>query len=193
MATKEGLEKSCSKENDPKEKKLVKATELPWNWDASTPCQDASSDEQPGLIESKVRSVRASLQQITSPIASAYEKTSDVLSIGYAHSLSSLDRLAGNQNTFAKALFMTTAGLIGFGLARRRGIFKKFLFTSVFFTGAAAGCFPEEVEEKAQVIWYIAKNKLPELAQQQYVKYTQGNNGPQKQENVEAERTDAKG
>lgn len=182
-----GHEKPCCKENETKEKKLVKATELPLHGNPFPP-KDVIQNEQPGFIETKVGHVRASLQPITSPLASAYEKTSDVLSIGYAHTLSSLDRLADNQNTFVNASIMTAAGLLGFGLARRRGIFKKILFSSVFFAGAAAACYPKDVEEKAQVIWYITKNKLPELAKQQYVKFSQGNNSSQKQESVEGEK-----
>lgn len=181
----------CNKENKLEEKKLVKATELPIHGNPFPP-KDVIQNEKPGLIETKVRSARASLQPIIAPLASAYEKTNDIISIGYAHSQSSLQRLSENHNTVFKALLISGAGFLGFGLTRRRGIFKRLLLSSIFFTGAAAACYPDDAEQKAQVFWYIAKNKLPEVAKQQYVKLTQGYNSSQNQEKTETEQPDNK-
>ena len=160
----------CTKENQ--EKKLVKATDLPLHGNPYPP-KDVVENQEVGMLEAKVRSLRTMLQPYVSPIASAYEKTNDVISIGFAHSQSSLQRLAENQSSVLNAILISSAGLLGFGLARRRGTFKRLLFGSVFFGGAMCACYPKEAEEKAQLLWYIAQNKLPVVAKQQYEKFTQ--------------------
>lgn len=161
--------KPCCKEEKSQEKKLVKATDLPIHGNPFPP-KDVVIEEKPGMLETKVRNVRTMLQPYVSPIASTYERTSDVLATGYAHSQSAVHRLSENQSSLVSALIVAGSGLAGFGLARKRGFFGRLLFGSVFLGGAAVACYPKDAEEKAQLIWYIAKNKLPGFATQQYEK-----------------------
>lgn len=161
----------CNKDNKSVEKKLVKATELPIHGNPFPP-KDVIQVEKPNILEVKIGQVRSVLQPYVSPVASVYEKTSDVLSIGVAHSQSAMQRLAQNQSSVLNAIIISGAGLLGVGLARRRGVFKKLLYGSVFFGGAMAACYPKDAEEKAQLTWYIMKNKLPDVAKQQYEKLT---------------------
>lgn len=164
----EGSKKPCCKD-DTKEPQLVKATELPIYGNPNPP-KDIILEDRPGILETKVAAVRVMMQPIVSPLLLAYEKASDIVDIGVAHSQTSFQRLVENQATLPKATFIAGAGVLGFVLARRRGFFKRILFTSVLFGGAAAACYPNEAWERSQVAWYIAKNKLPVLAMHQYEK-----------------------
>lgn len=169
--------------------KLVKSTDLPLVGNPYPP-KDAIEDAAPGFLETKVRSLRNTLQPFFSPLHSAYESTSDFVSIGVAHSQNAMSRLAENQSSVLNALVISGTGLLGVALARRRGIFKKILFGSVFFTGALVACYPKDAEEKAQLLFYIAKNKLPDAFSQQYAKFVKTSNSQSK---VEAENpTDKK-
>lgn len=150
-------------------KKLVKATELPIHGNPYPP-KDVVQNEDPGFLELKVRSVRTVLQPYVSPFAVVYEKTNDFFSIGVAHSQNAIYRLRESQSSVVNSLIIATAGLIGLGLARKRGIFKKLLYGSVFFGSALVACYPKESEEKGQIAWYIARNKLPGVVQEQYQK-----------------------
>lgn len=161
--------KPCCKEDKSQEKKLVKATDLPIHGNPYPP-KDIIIEERPSKFETKIRDVRTMLQPYVSPIASTYERTSDVLATGYAHSQSAVHRLSENQSSIVSALIIATSGLVGFGLARKRNFFSKLLFGTLFLGGATVACYPKDAEEKAQLLWYIAKNKLPGVATQQYEK-----------------------
>lgn len=170
QATREQSNKPCCKEDGKKaEKKLVKATELPIHGNPFPP-KDCVQVETPGMIETKVRAARTTLQPYVSPFATAYQKTSDVISIGVAHSQSTIQRLAESDSSVVNAMIISTSGLLGYALARRGGFIKKILFTSTFFGGAMAVCYPMQAKEQSQIMWYIAKNKLPDAAKQQYEK-----------------------
>jgi len=163
-------DKECCKDKQ-QESKLVKATEIPIHGNPYPP-KDVIIDERPGMLELKIRSIRTMVQPYFSPIATAFERTNDFMAIGVAHSQSAMQRLGENQNTIVKSTLISFAGLLGVGLARRRGIFKKLLLGSAFFGGALFACYPEESRDRALVLWYITKNKLPKLAMQQYEKLT---------------------
>lgn len=150
-------------------KKLVKVTELPIHGNPYPP-KDVVLNEDPGFLELKIRSVRSALQPYVSPLAVAYEKTNDFLSTGVAHSQNAIYRLRESQSSVFSSLVIASAGLVGLGLARKKGLFRKILYGSAFFGGALVACYPKESEEKAQIAWYIAKNKLPGVVQEQYQK-----------------------
>lgn len=161
--------KPCCKEDQKQEKKLVKATELPIHGTPFPP-QDVIINERPSILESGVRDLRNSLGNLLSPIAPLYERTNHVVETGYAHTSSLVHRLSESESPVVHAAIITSAGLLGLGLARKRGFLSKLLFGSVFIGGAAAACYPTIVGEKAQLLWYIGKNKLPGVAAQQYEK-----------------------
>lgn len=150
-------------------KNLVKATELPIHGNPYPP-KDVVQNEDPGYLELKVRSVRTAIQPYVSPLAVAYERTNDFFSTGVAHSQNAIYRFRENQSSVFNSLIIASAAIVGVGLARKRGVFKKLLYGSVFFTGALVACYPKESEEKAQIAWYIARNKLPGLIQEQVQK-----------------------
>lgn len=149
----------------------MRATELPIHGNPYPP-KDAIINHTPGFLELKVRAIRTSIQPYTTPIKAAFEKTNDVLAIGASHTQSSLQSLIDNQNAFSSAMLIAASGLLSLTLVRRRGIFTKFIVTSVATAGAAGVCFPNEAREKAELLVYIAKNKLPTFVSEQYKKMT---------------------
>lgn len=155
--------------NDGAKPKLINASDLPLHGNPYPP-KDVIQDESPSSLELTVRSVRTTLQPFMAPFCAAYHKTSDVLAIGAAHTQSTMANLRENQSKFKNGIIIGGAGLFGLVLARRRGIFKKILYGSVFASGAALACYPREVREKAELALFIAKDKLPGLVQQQYAK-----------------------
>lgn len=142
--------------------KLVKISELPLHGNPHPP-KEVAKDEPPSFLEQNVTAIRQQVQPYMAPVCRAYAKTSDVLSVGAAHTQSTLENLRENQRTLYNALVISGSTLLGLGLARRRGVFKKLLYTSVFFGASAAVCYPEEAKAKADLVYLIAQNKLPEL------------------------------
>ena len=147
--------------------KLVKITDLPLHGNPYPP-KDVIQNDEPSSLELAVRSIRTTVQPYLSPVFSAYHKTSDVLSIGVAHSQSAIENLRQNQNTITNALVISGAGFLGLAMARRRGIIKKILFSSTLAGMAAGVCYPKETKETLCIAWLMAKNNLPSLVQQQY-------------------------
>lgn len=159
---------TCPVDNKSQDK-LVKVTDLPLLGNPYPP-KDVIQDDSPSSLELGVRSMRTTMQPYVVPFSKAYQKTSDILSIGSAHTRSTFQRLAENQSSVLNALVISGAGLLGVTLAMRKGPFKKILYGSVFFGGALAACYPEEVKAKGELAWFIVKNKLPALMAQQYEK-----------------------
>ena len=151
--------------------KLVKASDLPLHGNPYPP-KDIIQDDTPSSLELTVRSVRTTVQPFMAPFCSAYQKTSDILSIGAAHTRTTIANLQENRGRLKNGLIISGFGLFGLVLARRKGIFKKFLYSSLFMSGAALACYPREVREKTELAFFIAKNRLPPLVQQQYHKIT---------------------
>lgn len=149
--------------------KLVRATELPITGNPYPP-RDVVIEDSPNMLELKVRSIRLSMQPYLAPMCSAYNRVNDFVSTGVAHSQNAIHRLSDNRNSLINALIISGSGLFGVALARRRGFFKKVLFGSLFFGAAGVACYPKEAQEKSQVLLYIAKNKFPVVAKQQYEK-----------------------
>lgn len=185
MADKKVVPACCTVNSE--EKKLVKATELPLHGNPNPP-RDCIMVERPGVLEQQIRKIRTTLQPYFSPIGSGYDRVKDFVSVGVAHSQGAIHRLGENQNSIVNALVIATSGLIGIGLARKRGIIKKFLYGSVFVTGAIGACYPEQAKISAMQALYIAQNKLPELMKQKYQTISLG----QSKEVGSSQPTDAK-
>lgn len=149
------------------ENKLVKITELPLHGNPYPP-MDVIQNDEPNSLELAVRSIRTTVQPYLSPICSAYNRTRDVLSIGVAHSQSAIENLRQNQSTLSNAFVISGAGILGLAMARRRGIIKKVLFSSMLAGVAAGVSYPRETKETLCIGWLMAKNKLPSLVQEQY-------------------------
>lgn len=175
---------SCPVDKSGKEK-LVKATDLPLVGNPYPP-RDVIVGDSPGYLETKVRALRSSVQPILSPLGSAYERTSDFISIGVAHSQSGWERLANSQSSVTNSGIIAGTTLLGLALARRRGIIGKLVFGALGFTVGMTGCYPKDMQEKGRMLMYIAQNKLQPAVMQQYEKLTKGeiapDNSPKKPE-----------
>lgn len=152
---------------DKKDAKLVKSTDLPLLGNPYPP-RDVIQNETPSSLELSIASIRTTLQPYMAPVCKAYQKTSDVVSIGMAHSQSAIDNLRESQSSLTSVLVISGAGLLGFGLARRRGFIKRAFYGSLLAGGAATVCYPKEVKEKADILWLIAQNKLAPMVSEQY-------------------------
>lgn len=161
-----------------KDDKLVKSTDLPLLGNPYPP-KDVIQNDTPSQLELSVASIRRTMQPFMAPVCRAYQKTNDVLSIGVAHSQSAIGNLRENQSSLTNALVISCAGLLGLAVARRRSILKKLLFGSLLAGGATAMCYPNEVKEKADILWLMARSKLPSLVQQQYENLLQTKPKPQ--------------
>lgn len=158
---------ACPVDKKDGKNKLVKSTELPLLGNPYPP-KDVIENETPSSLELTVRSIRTTLQPYMSPICSAYNRTNDFISVGVAHSQGAIANLRENSSGMTGALVVSGAGILGWALARRRGIFKKLLFASILAGGTAGICYPKETKEKVDIVWLIAKNKLPSLLSEQY-------------------------
>lgn len=159
----------CPVDGNKQQSKLVKSSDLPLVGNPYPP-KDVIESDNPGTLELQIRSIRTTLQPFMAPFCKAYTKTSDVLAIGAAHTSSTIQSLGQNQSVVTNAVIIAGSSLLGITLARRRGIFKKILYGSVFFGGAMAACYPKEAKEKAEFAWFVTKKELPTLFAQQYEK-----------------------
>jgi hypothetical protein len=114
-----------------KEPKLVKISDLPLHGNPYPP-KDVIENETPGKLELAVRSVRTTLQPYMSPICTVYQT-------GAAHTRSALVNLRENPQ-LTNILIVSSSGILGIVLARRKGFVKQLLYGSVFSGGAAAAC-----------------------------------------------------
>lgn len=172
--------KECCKEGAKDETVLVKATDLPRHGNPYPP-KDFVATDKPSMLESKITSLRSTIQPYAAPIGTAYGRVSDFAATGLAHSSSMFQRLSDSQNSIIHALLISGAGLLGAAVARRRRI----LTGAIFATGAIAACYPNEATEKAQLTWYIVKNKLPDFAREQYGKLVKANKETDKVKEVQ--------
>lgn len=168
MSDKTSDKKECCK-NKQDEAKLVKATDLPIHGNPHPP-KDFIIDEKPGLIEQKVASIRSVVQPYIAPLGGAISRTSEIISIGKAHSQATLQNVYDLDPLIKAAIVL---GVTGFGwtLGRRRGLMNRFLFTSTAFVGSMFVCYRDQAPENLQVLNHIVTVKLPTLAKQEYEKY----------------------
>lgn len=166
MGNKDSTTKECCKDDPSQNVNLVKATELPLHGNPNPP--NPATEDKPGTLEVKVRAARLALKPYLAPVCSIYGKTKDVVSIGMAHSQSTIQTLSENQNGLVHWLVIGGSGLLGLTLAKKRGLFKKTIYTTIFMGAAATACFPEQAKLNGFKAWYIAKNKLPQLVKQKY-------------------------
>lgn len=156
---------------DESKNKLVNATELPLHGNPHPP-KDIVEVEEPGMLELKVRTLRIALEPYLGPVGTVFTRTKDFMSTGISHTQSTLQGFGLNQESSSNTLIILGSGLLGLAVARRKGTFKRFLIGSLFFSGAYAACYPNDAQKVVQMGWCITKNKLPELAKQQYEKFS---------------------
>lgn len=149
--------------------KLVRSTDLPLNGNPYPP-KDVILNETPGYIEQTITSARTAVQPLFSPIGQVFTKAGDVVSIGIAHSQSAFQNLSENQGVLTSGLIMSGSALFGLLLARRKGVIKKFFYTTTFLAGSAAFCNQDAARKYIEIGWVMAKNNLPALASSQYEK-----------------------
>jgi len=143
--------------------KLVKSTDLPLAGNPYPP-KDVIQDEAPGFLEKAIASTRMAVQPFLTPVTAAYDKTSDIVSIGVAHTQSAIQDLSDNQNAVTSGLIISGSTLLGLILSRRKGLFKKTLYATTFFTASAALCYREEAKRNFEIMWVMAKKRFPELS-----------------------------
>lgn len=150
-------------------KTLVKATELPLHGNPFPPKEPI--EEQPSQSELKVRSWRLAAQPYLSPVCAVYDRTKQFMSTGKSHTQEAIQMIRENpNNTVGKVILASTCIFGAFGIYRP-GIFRKIMAASVVITGSVVAFNPEYANQKAQLALYIAKNKLPELAKEQFSKF----------------------
>lgn len=156
--------KPCCKDKQAQENNLVKATDLPLHGNPYPP-KDVIACEDPGLLESKVSSIRVLFMD---PIRPYLDRAQNFVATGKAHSQASLQRLSEIESTSLDVGIISVASVCGFLVGKT--IFRRLFLASLFSAGAMAVRYPKSAEEKTQLAWYIAKNKLPDFARQQYSK-----------------------
>lgn len=168
---------SCPVVGSDNKPKLVKSSDLPLHGNPYPP-KDVIQNDAPGSLELAVKSVRTTVQPYLTPVCAAYQKTSDILSIGVAHTQSTIANLRENRSRLTNILIISGSGLFGLVVARRRGIFKKLLYTSAFVGGATLACYPREARDKTELAYFIARNRLPALVKEQYQNLTGSKSAP---------------
>lgn len=163
--TEKDKEKPCCKRDS--NVKPVKATELPIYGNPYPP-KDSHEEEKPSSLELKIRCARHMVKPYLDPVLDGISRTSDVFSVGIAHTKSTFDRIGQSQDTTVKSLLIAGGGLFGLLLARRRGIVRKTFYGVLGFGAASVACYPERALEYGNIALFIAKEKLPTIIDSTY-------------------------
>lgn len=147
----------CKDDNSVKEgeKKLVQASQLPISGNPY-PSEDNIISDRPGFLEIKIAAARQYCQPLLAPIDAATDKASHIINTGIAHSSSTWNYMSQDN----KIKFVGAYGLAAIVSLSRKGLLKKLAFGTITLPLATAVCYPAEAQEKSQMLWYIAKNKL---------------------------------
>lgn len=71
-----------------------------------------------------------------------------------------LEYVRAETNLIPKVVFISLSGLSGLLIGFRRSSFRKFVYSTVLGTGAAALCFPKEAKEISGRTYGVGKDKV---------------------------------
>jgi len=148
--------------HDCRMKRLPKAKELPL-YD-KTDDYVSEYDENSSLpLISQISTVRKEVFKYASYINVAQEQAVHFYETGVAHSKSTFDYLKEEENKVQRILIIISGGLAGLLIARKRGIFKKVLYTS-FGTGITFSAFYPAISKKYIITgWNTSKEQLDDI------------------------------
>lgn len=120
-------------------------------------------NEEPGALESGIRTAREAATPYYSIVAASGRRGAEILATAVAHTRSLYDRISDDSSSVPKAAAITAGGLTGLLIASRKGFIRKILYTSIGLTAAAAACYPNQSRELIDLSAYIARRRGPDL------------------------------
>lgn len=99
-------------------------------------------------------------------LGDAFEVSKGYYHHGVGKSKQLYESLTDEKEQTTKIIAIASGGLLGMTLSLRKGLFKKLLYTSLFSGSVAAFCYPKYAKEYADIVSYIAKNKVPPVVKE---------------------------
>lgn len=127
------------------------------------PPKDVILNEEPGTLESGIRTAREAATPYFSIATAASQRGTTFLATAVAHTRSLYERISDDSSSVPKAAAITAGGLTGLLIASRKGFIRKILYTSIGLTAAAAACYPNQSRELIDLSAYIARRRGPDL------------------------------
>lgn len=116
--------------------------------------------QEPSSLETAVTTFR----QTTCDFLSQFKHQKDEAAKLYESSARSLtghlDYVRAETNLIPKVVFISLSGLSGLLIGFRRSSFRKFVYSGIMGTGAAALCFPKEAKEISGQVYGCTKTKV---------------------------------
>ena len=139
-------------------KRLPKAKELPvYKKDEYV----TEYDEKSTLpLISEISTVRKKLFEYATYVTMVQEKAVHIYETGVAHSKNTFDYLKDEENKVQRILIIASGGLVGLLFARKRGIFKKVLYTSLGTGITFSAFYPSISKEYALIGWNASKDQI---------------------------------
>lgn len=139
-------------------KRLPKARELPlYEKDDLS----AEYDEGSSLpLVSEISSVRKQISKYTTYFNLFQDRAVHIYETGVAHSKSTLDYLKDEENKVQRAMFIASGGLIGLLYARKRGMFKKVVYTTLGTGFTFSVFYPSVSKEYIQAGWKTSTSQI---------------------------------
>ncbi|XP_037086074.1 MICOS complex subunit MIC27-like, partial [Pollicipes pollicipes] len=125
---------------------LIRPSELPI-YEDQEPADEYEYHQRPtGLLEQSVGDLRRALSGFVSQYSDTYDYAKHVYETGKAHSAGTLDYLQDETNLVPRATAITVGGLTGLLVAalRRRGLFKRLMYTGVGLAVPTSICYPQQ-------------------------------------------------
>lgn len=119
-----------------------------------------------GVAEDAVFQARLKISHNLKFMDGFFTRTKQIYETGKAHTKSTIDYIADEDNLLPKIGVITGGGILGLLLSARRGIFKKMLYTSAGIGIMSGVCYPKQSSEMFDVAGYIVKNKAPTLVKE---------------------------
>ncbi|XP_015906961.1 MICOS complex subunit MIC27 [Parasteatoda tepidariorum] len=142
--------------HDCRMKRLPKAHELPLYDKNEDMCLEYDGKTKLPLI-SEISGVRQQLSGLASYLNVFKDQVVHVYETGIAHSQSSYDYLTSEENKTTRILAICSGGLLGLLLARKRGIFKKIIYTSTGTGLVFSAFYPSLAMDYASTGWEHTK------------------------------------
>jgi len=137
-------------------KRLPKAKELPLYKEDGFSVECDKQTKLPLLSE--ISGVRQQIFGLGSYLSGFREEVAHIYETGIAHTQSSYNYITSEENTIPRILAITSGGITGYILTRKRGLFKKLVFISVGTGLVFTAFYPALTKEYALTGWEYVKH-----------------------------------
>lgn len=158
-----GVMKVDAAEKLPQVQTLVKPKDLPLYPEENEEWELQVDDRENNALEDVISKVREQIWKMSDACQGAIDTTRNVYNKAEKTTTDVVTYIKTEEGFFPRAGVISLAGLTGIVLARKGGIFRKFVYSGGLMSGTAALCYPYKAVQLSQAEYNWVKDKLTEL------------------------------